>query len=138
MATRPGDRAPSAAPYPTLPAYSQARELHAVLRVTARRIGPSPFAVDRLLREKALRTVLDAAEAGARVGPARRGRFYRAGWFATHDLNGLLNTAQALGRFPPESRLAPDAALRMAQQALTIATGVMRRRASRPPPNPGG
>lgn len=128
MVTRPGDRAPSAAPYPTLPAYSQARELHAVLRVTARRIGPSPFALDRLLREKALRTVLDTAEAGARVGPSRRGRFYRAGWFATHDLGALINTAQALGHFPAEARLAADAAIRMAQQALTIATGVMRRR----------
>lgn len=128
MKTRPGDRAPTAAPYDACPGYSQVRELHAVLRTTARRIGPGPCAIDRLLREKALRTLLDTAEAGARVGPARRGRFYRAGWFATHDLTGLINTAQRLRLLPAESRLAVDAAIRMAQQALTIASGVMRRR----------
>jgi hypothetical protein len=88
-------------------------------------VGASRFALDRLLREKALRTLLDAAEAGARVDPARRERFYRAGWLATHDMTGLLEAAETLRLFPAGARLAPDAALRMAQQALTIVTGVM-------------
>ena len=131
MTTRPGDRAPSAAPYDASPGYPQARELNAVLRATAHRLGPNPYALDRLLQEKALRTLLDAAEAGARVDPARRLRLYQAGWFATYDLSGLVNAAQALHLFPTELRLGPDAAIRMAQQALTIATGVMRRRAKR-------
>lgn len=129
MTTRPGDRAPAAAPYDSCAGYAQARELHAVLRVTARRIGPNPCAIDRLLKEKALRALLDAAEAGARVDPGRRCRFYQAGWFATYDLSGLVNAAETLRLFPRECRLAPDAAIRMAQQALTIATGTMRRRA---------
>lgn len=125
MTTRPGSRAPTAVPYPVIPAYSQARELHAELLVTARRVGPGRFALDRLLREKALGMLLDAAEGGARVDPDRRERFYRAGWLATHDLTGLLEAAETLRLFPAGARLAPDAALRMAQQALTIVTGVM-------------
>lgn len=125
MTTRPGSRAPTAVPYAAIPAYGQSRDLHAELMVTARRIGGSRFAVDRLLRQQATSMLLAAAEAGARIAPARRVRFYRAGWFATYDLSGLLDSAETLRLFPPEARLAADAALRMAQQALTIMTGVM-------------
>ena len=116
MTTRPGSRAPTAVPYPAIPAYGQSRDLHAELMVTARRVGPNRFAVDRLLRQQATNMLLAAGEAGARIAPSRRERFYRA---------GLLESPEALRLFPPEARLAPDSALRMAQQALTIMTGVM-------------
>lgn len=131
MATGRGSRAPTAAPYDESPGYGPTRELHAELLVTASRMGPSRFAIDRLLREKALDAVLNAAEAGARVGPDRRARFYRAGWFGTWDLGGLLESAEALRLFPAPARLAVDAALRAAQQALTICTGVMVERMER-------
>lgn len=114
--------------YDNMPGYGAAVATYLELSETARRLGDSPFGLDRALAEKALRTLLVTAEAGARLEPARRKRSYDVAWLATHDCDGLLRAASALHGIRPELLMGARAMVRETQQAVTIAMGVMARR----------
>lgn len=127
-----GRKTPSAITgYDAMPGYQAGTELVRELLRTGRRMRGNDFGLDQLLAEKAARTLLATAEAGARLEPLRRRRFYQCAWLGTHACTGILRCARKLRLIPAEAGLAEDAVIRRAQQEVTIAMGVMSRRSRR-------